>query len=112
MSIIGVDRRGFASAPPTFAASEISPTQHGFFPTDGRFLKQFEKKLPVMRDDTASVDTGRSLGLYVFGEGGVGKTQRISQSAHSSTMLFPKASFFKPRPQRHGHRLSTRIEML
>lgn len=44
---------------------------------DARHLIEVEKKFQLIRDLVASVATGRSTGLYLFGRGGIGKTHTV-----------------------------------
>ena len=78
MSHNGVDRRDQPPAPlDASTAGDIPPAAPGLSPTDEQFWKQYDNKLGSVRDFTFGVATGRTLGLYVFGSGGVGKTHSI-----------------------------------
>jgi hypothetical protein len=47
---------------------------------DQHHLGQLERKLQLVRDRTASVASGYILGLYLYGEGGVGKSHTVLQA--------------------------------
>jgi hypothetical protein len=55
---------------------------------DGQYLDQLEAKLQMVRDRVTAVAKGYSTGLYLHGEGGVGKSFTVLQQLHDLSADF------------------------
>ena len=53
------------------------PQRPNLAPADQEHLQRLNKKFELVRDNTASVATGRTTGFYLYGVGGAGKSYTI-----------------------------------